>query len=118
MGILRAQADQLDQRAAACFVDLAEDPFLFSDVADGSEPLRPGAITLYFSRLRTRTDLPHLQFKHLRRFMSTYGQDLGFSLTQVALRAGHDPAVAGRHYSGSVPKADRDLAQAIDDLLV
>jgi len=118
MGILRTQADQLDQRAAACVVDLVEDPFLFSDVADGSEPLRPGAITLYFSRLRTRTDLPHLQFKHLRRFMGTYGQDLGFSLTQVALRAGHDPAIAGRHYSGSVPEADRDLAQAIDDLLM
>jgi hypothetical protein len=50
--------------------------------------------------------------------MGTYGQDLGFSLTQVAVRAGHDPAVAGRHYSGSVPEADRDLAQAIDDLLV
>ena len=117
MDILRAQLDQLDGQALACMVDLVDDPFLFSDSADGSDPLRPGAITLYFSRLRTRSGLDHLQFKHLRRFMGTYGQDLGFSLSQVALRAGHDPAVAGKHYTGHIDSADEELAEAIDQLL-
>ncbi len=115
--IMRTQLGFIQQRADACDCDLVEDPFLFSASPDSSEPLRPGAITLYFGRLRSRTGLDHLQFRHLRRFMGTYGQDLGFSLAQVAARAGHDPAVAGRHYSGSVPEADRALAQAIDDLL-
>lgn len=58
-----------------------------------------------------------LQFKHLRKFMETYGQDLGFSLAQVAIRAGHDPAVASKHYTGRVAESDRELATAIEDLL-
>lgn len=31
--------------------------------------------------------------------MDTYGQELGFLLAQVAMRAGHDPAVASKHYT-------------------
>ena len=80
-------------------------------------PGGPGAITLYFSRLRIRAGQPDLQFKQLRKFMETYGQDLGFSLAQVALRAGHDPAVASKHYTGRVSASDRALAAAIEDLL-
>ena len=49
--------------------------------------------------------------------MDTYGQELGFSLAQVAMRAGHDPAVASKHYTGRVVQADRDLALAISELL-
>ena len=117
MEILRVQVARLEGQASACMIDLVDDPFLFSATPDGSDPLRPGAITLYFGRLRQRTGLVHLQFKHLRTFMGTYGQDLGFSMSQVAMRAGHDPAVAGRHYTGRVEAADRQLASAIDGLL-
>ena len=35
-----------------------------------------------------------------RRFMDTYGQELGFSLAQMSIRAGHDPAVASKHHTG------------------
>ncbi len=38
-------------------------------------------------------------------------------MAQVAMRAGHDPAVAGKHYTGRVIQADRDLAGAIGQLL-
>ena len=117
MGILEVQLTQLEDRATACKTDLVKDPYLFSDAVDGSKPLRPGAITLYFARLRVRAGLGHLHFKSLRRFMATYGQDLGFSLKEVAMRAGHDPAVAGRYYSGAVVSTDRRLAEAIDALL-
>lgn len=44
-------------------------------------------------------------------------QELGFSMAQVAMRAGHDPAVAGRHYTGRVLQSDRELADAIGALL-
>jgi len=84
---------------------------------DGSEPRDPDTITQYFGRLRDPLQLEHLEFKSLRRFMDTYGQELGFSLAQVAMRAGHDPAVAARHYTGRVTQADRDLAEAIGELL-
>ena len=72
---------------------------------------------MFFRRLRQRVGLDHLSFHSLRRFMDTYGQDLGFSAAQVALRAGHDPAVAAKHYTGKVPETDRALASAISDLL-
>ncbi len=49
--------------------------------------------------------------------METYGQEAGFSLAQVAIRAGHDPAVAAKHYTGRVSEADRALAAAIENLL-
>ena len=50
--------------------------------------------------------------------METYGQDLGFSPVQVAIRAGHDPSVARRHYTGKVDVTDQALAEAIGQLLV
>ena len=37
--------------------------------------------------------------------------------SQVAMRAGHDPSVAARHYSGRVVETDRELAQAVASLL-
>ncbi len=97
--------------------ELIEDPFVFSDVLDGSQPWRSTAVARYFGRLRDRADLPHLSFQSLRRFMETYGQSLGFSLAQVAMRAGHDQAVAARHYIGDIPDSDRSLAEAISKLL-
>jgi hypothetical protein len=38
---------------------------------------------------------------------------MGHSIAQVAMRAGRDPTVAARHYSGRVIETDRDLAQAV-----
>jgi hypothetical protein len=49
--------------------------------------------------------------------METYGQEMGCSVTQVALRAGHDPSVAARYYSGKVAESDRALADAVASLL-
>lgn len=117
---LQVIADQVAMmvgRTEGLAPELAADAFLFSDVLDGSQPIRPIVITRYFSRLRDRLGLVHLTFQSLRRFMDTYGQDLGFSPAQVALRAGHDPSVASRFYTGNVAEADRKLAEAVSGLL-
>lgn len=50
--------------------------------------------------------------------METYGLDLGFSPAAVAMRAGHDPSVASRHYTGKIAATDRALASAVASLLV
>lgn len=50
--------------------------------------------------------------------METYGQNLGFSPVQVAMRAGHDPSVAAKHYTGSIEETDRALSLAVASLLV
>ncbi len=117
LGALDAQVAMMTERAAVLDRDLAPDAFYFSDAADGLEPWRPMSVTRYFGRLRARLGLDHLTFQSLRRFMDTYGQDLGFSAAQVAIRAGHDPAVASSFYTGNVDEADRRLAEAVAELL-
>ena len=99
-------------------MDLVEDAYVFSDAVDGSVPWKPSSVSQYFKRLRDRADLGHLNLHSLRKFMETYGQEMGYSMTQVALRAGHNPAVAARYYSGKVAETDRELAQAVASLLV
>jgi integrase len=115
--ILRGQVDDVAARAAEWGEDLVDDPYVFTDSLDGSQSWHPDAVTRYFSRLRDRHGLRHVTVKSLRAFMDTYGQELGFSLTQVALRAGHDPAVASRHYTAKVDESDHQIAAALASLL-
>ena len=114
---LRKQIEVVEERARFAGVELVDDPYVFTDSADGSEPWKPTLITRNFQRLRARVGLDHLDFHDLRKFMETYGQEMGFSITQVAVRAGHNPAVAAKHYSGRVSETDRALANAIASLL-
>lgn len=114
---ITAQRRAMADRASRAGLHLEHDSYLFSDALDGSRPWRPGAISLYFRRLRARAGVPHLKFHTLRKFMETHGQELGFSPVQVAIRAGHDPAIARRHYTGKVDETDRALATAIGSLL-
>ncbi len=115
--MLGDQLEAIEERASAGGVELVSDAFVFTDSLTGSDPWDPDAVSQYFGRLRTRLGLNDLTFKTLRRFMDTYGQELGFPLAQVAVRAGHDPAVAAKHYTGRVTETDRALASAISKLL-
>lgn len=115
--ILRAQVEMVRDRARLVRVAVVTDAFMFSDAPDGSEPWKPDAVSRFFARLRKRIDLDHLDFHYLRKFMETYGQEMGFSVSQVAMRAGHDPAIAAKHYSGRVSETDRALATAVASLL-
>lgn len=115
--MLRAQIDSMGERARVAGTELIDDPFVFSDAIDGSTPWRPDSISRYFSRMRRRVGLDHINFHDLRKFMETYGQEMGYSVTQVAMRAGHDPSIAARHYSGRVSETDRALADAVASLL-
>ena len=116
--IIRAQLAHMEEHAAFAGVALDSDAYLFSDAADGTVPWKPDSVSQFFGRLRDRAGLAHLSFHQLRKFMETYGQEMGYSVTQVALRAGHNPSVAARHYSGKVAETDRELARAIASLLV
>lgn len=105
------------ERAAVAGVELVDDPYVFTVSITGDEPWDPDTITQYFGRLRVRVGLDHIEFKSLRRFMDTYAQELGFSLAQVSLRAGHDPAVASKHYTGRVSATDRAIADTFQAFL-
>jgi integrase len=115
--ILRAQFAELEARAALVRVKLVDDPFVFTDSPDGSVPWKPDTISQYFGRMRKRVGLDHLDFHDLRKFMETYAQEMGFSVAQAAMRAGHDPSVAAKHYTGRVTETDRRLANAVASLL-
>jgi integrase len=118
LSMLRTQVETMELRAENFGCQLDDDCYIFSDAVDGSDPWKPDAITRYFTRLRERVGLDHLDFHYLRKFMETYGQQLGFSAVQVALRAGHDPSVAAKHYTGNIEESDRALASAVASLLV
>lgn len=117
LGVLVDQVAMVDRRAVELGAVVPADAFVFSDSPDGSKPWRPMMVTQYFGRLRERAGLGDITFQSIRRFMDTYGQDLGFSPAQVAMRAGHDPSVAGRFYTGNIAESDRQLAEAISALL-
>jgi integrase len=117
LSMLRAQVAALEERASLARVQLVPDAYLFSDDIHGAVPWKPDAVSQYFGRLRTRAGVSHVDFHDLRRFMETYGQEMGYSVAQVAMRAGHDPSVAARHYSGRVVDTDRELANAVAGLL-
>jgi len=40
-------------------------------------PWKPDAVSQYFARMRKRIGLDHLDFHYLRKFMDTYGQEMG-----------------------------------------
>ncbi len=86
LSMLGSQVVMLEERAQVSGSRLEDDCYVFSDVLDGSEPWKPDALTKFFTRLRERVGLDHLDFHYLRKFMETYGQQLGFSAVQVALR--------------------------------
>ncbi|MEL7156211.1 MAG: tyrosine-type recombinase/integrase [Actinomycetota bacterium] len=115
--ILTSRIEQADDIAATADVRLIADPYLFALDLRGEEPWDPDTITQFFGRLRRRLALDGIEFKGLRRFTDTYGQELGFSLAQVSVRTGHDPAVAAKHYTGRVVESDRHLAEAIGNLI-
>ncbi len=117
LAILHAQVDEVANRADHWGEELVANPFVFTDALDGSESWHPDAVTRYFTRLRDRNNLKHVTVKSLRAFMDTYGQELGFTLSQVAMRAGHDPAVASRYYTAKVTETDKQIAQALAGLL-
>jgi integrase len=117
LSMLQAQVQSLEDRARLARAELLPDAYVFSDDVQGAVPWKPDAVSQYFGRLRSRAGLAHIDFHDLRRFMETYGQEMGYSVAQVAMRAGHDPSVAARHYSGRVVQTDRDLAEAVASLL-
>ena len=55
--ILRAQMQQVD------------DPYVFTDAADGSEPGKPDSVSQSFCRMRKRAGLDGVQFHQLRKFV-------------------------------------------------
>jgi hypothetical protein len=110
--MLRSQVRMLEERATSAQVPLAGDAYLFTDDVTGQAVGARCGLAVLQSTTRPRWP----PARGVPRPSSVDG-DLwtgdGHSVTQVAMRAGHDPSVAARHYSGRVVATDRVLAVAL-----
>lgn len=109
--------EMLTQRATRDGATFPEDGHLFTDTLVGDRPWNPHVVTDSFRKLTGGLGLRHVTFHSLRKFMESRALDLGFSISEVAHRAGHDPAVLMRFYAGAVDESGQKLATAVASLL-
>jgi len=95
-------------------------PYLFSDALDGSDPWPPIYVSRWFATVRSRCSgvvRPEVHFHCLRHFHSTHALDLGYPITAVAGRNGHDPSVLPKVYAHHLEQADRKISEAVAALV-
>lgn len=109
--VIRTHIATNEARAAKLGTRMMEGAYLFTD-GDGSQPWNPHLVTDCFRRLTAQLGLQHLTFHSLRKFMESMALDAGFSIPEVAHRAGHDPAVLMRYYAGAVTDGGK-LAESV-----
>ena len=116
--VIAEQIAFMRNRASAADADLDDDAYLLSDDLHGRKPWREDMVTRFLSALADETNgRSRFTFKDLRKFMDTHGQALGFTVDDVADRAGHTPAVARRHYTGARAATDQRLSTELAGLL-
>jgi integrase len=117
LAVLAEQKARAEARCEALGVDLAPDAFVWSQVADHSEPWRPDRVSGAFTALRNRQKLPHISFNDLRHFSATQLVAAGVDPRLVAGRLGHDASVLLRIYSHVIPARDQAAAQLMGELM-
>lgn len=117
LAVVEAQIASAQARAFENHTELGPDAYLFSDHSRGLTPWNPHLVTDTFRRLTKDLGLTHLTFHTLRKFMESRALDAGFSVAEVAHRAGHDPAVLMKFYAGGVDESGKKLAEAVASLL-
>jgi integrase len=104
--------------ARACGTDLRPDAYVFSRDPAGSDPWRPGYVTLAFSRLRDELGLTGVRLHDLRHFNATSLLTSGTDIRTVSGRLGHaDASTTLNIYAHFVERADREAASALGSLL-
>ncbi len=114
------QLEWLKARADEGAVELVPNPYLFSDALDASVPWRPNYVSRWFATVRARCGgavRPEVHFHCLRHFHSTHALDLGYPITAVAGRNGHDPSVLLKVYAHHLEQTDRKISEAVAALV-
>jgi len=98
-------------------VTVAPDAFIFSRSPAGTEPVRPGVVSKFTTRVATKAGVDtHLHA--LRHFSATQAIAAGFDAVTVGARLGHaDPSITLRVYSHAVEQRDRELAASLGRIL-
>ena len=81
-------------------------------------PYSPNALSLAFTRLVKKNDLPRLTFHGLRHTFATIASCQGASLFDIGKALGHStPATTGRIYTHLVDRTHEELVQRVSDAL-
>jgi integrase len=118
LSVLDEQRRRLEQRAAACEVELDPDGYLFTESADGADPLHPDTITGRFTRVRKRAGLDGVRLHDLRHLHATQLLAAGVPVRTVSGRLGHANAATTLNvYAHFLEASDRQAADVIGGLL-
>jgi integrase len=118
LSVLDEQRRRLEERAAACEVELDPDGYLFTESADGADPLHPDTITGRFTRVRKRAGLDGVRLHDLRHLHATQLLAAGVPVRTVSGRLGHANAATTLNvYAHFLEASDRQAADVIGGLL-
>jgi integrase len=118
LSVLDDQRRRLEERAAACEVELDPDGYLFTESADGADPLHPDTITGRFTRVRKRAGLDGVRLHDLRHLHATQLLAAGVPVRTVSGRLGHANAATTLNvYAHFLEASDRQAADVIGGLL-
>lgn len=116
--VLDAQRRRLEERAAACGVELDPDGYVFTESADGADPLHPDTITGRFTRARKQAGLEGVRLHDLRHLHATQLLAAGVPVRTVSGRLGHANAATTLNvYAHFLEASDRQAADVIGGLL-
>jgi integrase len=118
VAVLDEQRRRLEERAIACEVELDPDGYVFTEAADGTDPLHPDTITGRFTRVRKQAGLDGVRLHDLRHLHATQLLAAGVPVRTVSGRLGHANAATTLNvYAHSLEASDRQAADVIGGLL-
>jgi integrase len=116
--ILRAHRARMTERAETCRVEAAEESFVFSNAADGSEPWYPDSVSRGYKRICVEAGLPGARLHDLRHFVASQLLTAGVDVRTVAGRLGHRNAATTLNvYAHFLEQADRSAAEVIGSVI-
>jgi integrase len=87
-------------------------------VGPEGRPLHPDTITARFNRLVDKAGVPRIRLHDVRHTYATIAQDAGHNIKTLSERIGHaDITVTGRIYTHKSRGTDRQMAQAMGELI-
>jgi integrase len=110
---LRRHRDAVDALANNLGLDVPDDAYVFSQSPQGSEPMRPGAVSERYARLAKAVGANSTRFHSLRHFHATSAIAKGYDVVTLSKRLGHrDPSITLKIYAHAFEQRDRELAAA------
>jgi integrase len=118
LAVLARQRQRMEARSAACRLAFNTDGFVFTQTADGSQPLHPDTITNGFRRLCVRLGIEGVRLHDLRHLHATQLLAAGVPVRTVSGRLGHANASTTLNvYAHFLEASDREAADVMGGLL-